>query len=77
VDVLWTTRGQLVGRWYVDAATGRWLGFDSGVTEDADECEIRLDGFQSFEGKSLPQRLTVRHADAPVAVFQVEKVSLQ
>ncbi|MBL8851251.1 MAG: hypothetical protein JNG89_16335, partial [Planctomycetaceae bacterium] len=64
------------GRWYFDAANGRWLGFDTGVTEDADECEVRLDAFQPLEGRSFPRRLTVRHANAPVAVFQIESIDL-
>ncbi|MFO1092011.1 MAG: trypsin-like peptidase domain-containing protein [Planctomycetaceae bacterium] len=76
VDVLQTSRGQLTGRWYVAADNGRWLGFDTGVTEDADECEIRLDGWMPVNGRSLPQRITVRHGDAPVSVFQVEQVTL-
>ena len=74
--MLQTTRGQLTGRWYVDAGSGRWLGFDTGMTEDADECEIRLDGWSAVNGRSLPQRITARHGDAPVAVFQVEQIAL-
>lgn len=76
VDVLWTTRGKLNVRWYVDAQSGRWHGFDSGITEDADECEIRVDGLQTFAGRTLPQRFTIRRSETPIEVFQVENVTL-
>ena len=75
VDVLQTTRGQLASRWFFDADDGRWLGFDTAVAEDADECEIRIDGLQTFQGRSLPERLAVRHAGIDVAVFHVENVN--
>jgi len=75
VDVLWTTRGQFATRWYFDAGSGRWLGFDSGLTEDVDECEIRLDGLRNFNGRTLPQRLAIRHGNTPFAVLQLETVT--
>lgn len=77
IDVLLTTRGQVATRWYVDASRGRWLGWDSGLAEDADECEIRIESLRSFEGRTLPERLSVRHGGQPVATFVIESVSLQ
>lgn len=74
VDVLRTTRGQLTGRWYFDAADGRWLGFDTGITEDVDECEIRFEGLQAFAGRSLPQQLSVRHGELTISTLQIENV---
>ena len=51
VDVLLTTRGQVTTRWYFSRADGRWLGFDLALTEDVDECEVRIESLRDFEGR--------------------------
>ena len=77
VDVILTTRSQVTVRWYFSRADGRWLGFDSAVTEDADECEVRIESLREFDGRSIPDRLAVRHAGQPYATFVIESATLQ
>ncbi|REJ87226.1 MAG: PDZ domain-containing protein [Planctomycetota bacterium] len=77
VDVVLTTRGQVTTRWYFSQSDGRWLGFDTAVTEDADECEVRIESLREFDGRTLPDRLAVRHAGEPFATFVIESAVLQ
>ena len=77
VDVLLTTRGQVTTRWYFSRADGRWLGFDLALTEDVDECEVRIESLRDFEGRVFPERLAVTHGGQPHAAFVIEGASFQ
>ena len=74
VDVLMTTRSQVTNRWYFSRSDGRWLGFDTVLVENADPCEIRIEGLQDFEGARFPASLTIRHGDAQFSTLLVESL---
>lgn len=76
VDVLLTTRGQVTTRWYFNRTDGRWLGLDTGLTEDVDECEIRIESLRDFDGRIFPDRLAVTHSGEPYATFVIENIKL-
>jgi hypothetical protein len=77
VDVLTTFRGQVTSRWYFRRADGSWVGFDTGIGEDVDECEIRIEELTAFSGRTLPSRFSVRRGDQPFATFVVEEAQLE
>lgn len=77
VDVLLTTRGEVASRWYFSRADGRWLGFDTSLTEDSDECELRIESLRDFDGRTLPGRITIRHAGEVYGTFLLERANLQ
>jgi S1-C subfamily serine protease len=77
VDVLMTTRGEVTTRWYFSRADGRWLGFDTALSEDADECELRVEALRDFDGRTLPERFTISHAGQVFGTFTLERATLQ
>jgi hypothetical protein len=77
VDVLTTFRGQATSRWYFSRDEGRWIGFDTSVGEDVDECEVRVEELTAFGGRTLPSRFSVRHGDEPFATFVVEEAKFE
>ena len=66
----------IMGRWYFDPADGRFLGFDTQLSEDVDECQVRFVSFKDFGGRKLPAKFIVRHADKTFATYSVEKAAL-
>jgi len=67
----------ITGRWYFHPDDGRLLGFDTALTDNADECQIRFSGFKEFNGRKLPERLTVRHAGKTFVTLILEKAELE
>jgi hypothetical protein len=76
-DVLVTTKGEVSSRWYFSRADGRWLGFDTALAEDVDECEVRIESLRAIDGRTLPERFTVRRAGEPFATFVIESATLE
>lgn len=76
VDVLITTRSEVVNRWYFSKLDGRWLGFDTQLVEDVDACEIRIDGLQDFAGRPFPPVLNVRHGGQSFGTFFIESLDI-
>jgi hypothetical protein len=77
VDVLSTFRGQATSRWYFSREGGRWIGFDTAVGEDVDECEVRIEELTAFSGRTLPSRFSVRRGNEPFATFVVEEAKFE
>jgi S1-C subfamily serine protease len=72
VDVLVGLRGEAIGRWYFEKASGRCLGLDFAVAEDVDECEIRFTESRKFGGLEFPSLMTIRHGGQAIGEFRVE-----
>ncbi|MFQ5732517.1 MAG: S1C family serine protease [Planctomycetaceae bacterium] len=70
-------KANIAGRWYFDPEDGRFLGFDTQLSEDVDECQVRFSSFKDFNGRKLPEKITVRHADKTFGTFTIEKVKLE
>lgn len=64
-------------RWYFHPADGRLLGFDSFLGKDVDECQVRILSFRDFQGRKLPGRFTVRHAETLIGTYTVESADLR
>ncbi|MCH8829118.1 MAG: trypsin-like peptidase domain-containing protein [Planctomycetes bacterium] len=83
VDVIATEYGSsksgsaVANRWYFDAKSGAFRGFDMSLSKDVDECQVRFNSFRDFNGHKLPDKITIRHGDTVVGTFQIEKVSLE
>jgi hypothetical protein len=77
VDVLTTFRNQVTSRWYFDRDNGSWAGFDTGVAEDVDECEIRIEALGTFDGRTLPARFAVQRGDQAFGTFVVEEAKFE
>jgi S1-C subfamily serine protease len=74
VDVMITTQSAIETRWYFSRASGRLLGLDSRLFEDAEACSIRFEHWQDFSGRQLPVSWTVFSGDTPFAVLKIDKV---
>ncbi|MBW3539729.1 MAG: trypsin-like peptidase domain-containing protein [Planctomycetes bacterium] len=72
VDVLVTGLTGVETRWYF-SPEGRLLGFDTRLTEDADDCEVRFESTGEFGGRKLPEKFTVRHGGEDFAAFDVDE----
>jgi S1-C subfamily serine protease len=77
VDVLRSVEGSIETRWYFSREEPRLLGFDTRLSEDADECEVRFGEFREFDGRRLPSRIEVRTGDSSYGVFDVDKVAFR
>ena len=76
VDVLITTRGTVTSRWYFSRRDGRFVGWDTAVEDDVDECRLRIATFQDFGEHRLPSSLSVIHAGAEFGQMTIEQARL-
>lgn len=76
VDVIVSLLGGVGSRWYFAQTDGKFVGFDTRISEGADACEVRFGELTSFDGRSLPSRLRVVHAGDVFATFRVETAEL-
>jgi len=83
VDVLITryvneaTGDSVDSRWYFHPDDGRFLGFDSYLDKDTDECRVRIESFREFNGRKLPGKFTVRSAGKLFGTFTLESAELR
>ena len=77
VDVLVALQGTAISRWYFQQEPVALVGWDTGIEEDTDECEIRFTELADFGGRLLPKKLTIRRADTLVGEFELEAATLQ
>ena len=59
-------------RFFFADETGDLTGIELFTADDADPCEISFSDFKEFEGRRLPHRWLIRHAEAPFAELVVE-----
>ncbi len=77
VDVLEAMQGTGVSRWYFQREPVALVGWDTGIEEDSDECEIRFTELGDFDGRKLPKKLTIRKAGTMYGEFDLESATLQ
>jgi len=77
VDVLVTLLAGAESRWYFDQEDGDLVGFDTRLVADADACELRFREIADFDGRLMPSRILVRHAEQEFATFLVQRVELR
>lgn len=77
VDVLVAMQGTAISRWYFQREPVALVGWDTGIEEDTDECEIRFTELADFGGHRLPKKLIVRRAESRVGEFELEAATLQ
>jgi len=77
VDVLIATKGTTTSRWYFSRNDGRLLGWDTGLEEDVDECQVRIATFATRGAVQVPEQLVIRHAGAEFAAITLEKAELR
>jgi len=59
-------------RFFFAEKTGDLTGIELFTADDADPCEISFSDFKEFEGRRLPSRWLIRHAEASLAELVVE-----
>jgi len=72
-DVLIGTYGGVETHFYFEPSTGHLLALELFADEDVDPCEIYFDDLQMADGRLLPHRIEIRHADMPYAVIEVDR----
>ncbi|MDA1212583.1 MAG: trypsin-like peptidase domain-containing protein, partial [Planctomycetota bacterium] len=76
VDVLATTFEGLESFWYFRKSDGRFVGFNSSLDEQTDDCEVRFLSWENWQGRQFPKDFQVRTAARDFAVFHVEKFAI-
>ncbi len=76
VDVIVAVLTGVESRWYFSKTEGLLLGFDSRLTEDVDECEVRFSELTEFDGRKLPRSITVRRGGKEFATFNLKQAQL-
>lgn len=72
VDVVVTTRGSTMTRWYFARPEPRLVGWDTSIEEDADECEIRIREMGQIAGREFPTKFSVRSGGKLYADLQID-----
>jgi len=76
VDVMTSTLTGVETHWYFNRQDGALLGFDTWLDPDADECVVRIQKFGEFDGRKLPTRMLVRHANQDYAILDIQSAKL-
>lgn len=71
VDVLQTSKGLLVSRWYFSQADQRLVGFDTAIDEEHDACRIRIQSLGQYSGVQFPAEFVVRSGTETWATLTV------
>jgi serine protease Do len=72
-DVIVGTHKELECRFYFDPADGNLLALEMFPDEDSDPCEVYFSQFRDVDGRLLPGRMEVRHADEVFGIFAVNE----
>lgn len=76
-DVLTSELTGVHGRWYFSRASGEFVGFDTQLSDDLDECEVRFGPLSDFQGLKFPAQLIVHNGGREVAVFTIESFNAE
>lgn len=76
VDVFFTQQGTVQTQWFFDRQSGRFVGFDTALTTDADPAEIRIQELADFTGRRFLGHWTARAGDREFATFQTTAMEL-
>ena len=82
VDVIITKYTNPVGdgiysRWYFHPKDGRFLGFDTALDKDVDECQIRFKSWKDVDGRKFPNVFDVRHAGSLYGTLTFDSITLK
>ncbi len=72
VDIVFAELNAARSKWYFSKQSGALAGFDFWISEDRDPCEVRFEDIRDFNGRFLPARWTVKHADKTFATFHLQ-----
>lgn len=76
VDVLFSELTGVQSSWYFSQDNKSFVGFDTRLSEDMDECEIRFADFREIAGRRFPSQLIIRRASETMTIFQLEQIDL-
>lgn len=76
VDVLATNYDGVQSYWYFRKSDGRFVGFNSRLDDQTDDCEVRFLNWGNWQGRQFPKDFQVRTAARDFAVFHVEKFTI-
>jgi serine protease Do len=77
VDVVVTTRGSTMTRWYFSRPDARLVGWDTSVEEDLDECEVRIREMGQLGGVQFPSRVTVSSGGKVFGEIELKSAELK
>lgn len=75
-DVLVSTRGLVVSRWYFHPKSGELIGFDTALEEDADPCEIRFGQWNTEGKRKFPASFSVRYGDQSFGEIKINSLEI-
>lgn len=75
-DVLLSELSAVQSRWYFGRTSPEFVGFDSQLSKDQDECEVRFLAVGEFDGRRFPSRWQIRSGNSEYAVWTIESVTL-
>lgn len=77
VDVIIAVQTNVESRWYFNRESGQLLGFDTRLSENEDDCEIRIGGWKEIDGRKLPSPFTVSKGGEKFATFEIATADLK
>jgi len=75
-DVLIGTHKVVEAQFLFDRQSGLLIALESFPDEQSDPCEIQFDDYKEVDGRMWPHRLTVRHGERTVGIFQIKSIEL-
>jgi S1-C subfamily serine protease len=76
VDVLTSELTSVNSRWYFGDGKLPFLGFDTQLRSDTDECEIRFARYSEFDGLRFPAEWTIQCGDKQIDTWTIESIQL-
>jgi serine protease Do len=76
-DVLTSELTGVQSRWYFSRDSGEFVGFDTQLSDDRDECEVRFGPPTGSSGVRFPSRLSVNHGGREVFRLTVESFAAE
>lgn len=75
-EVINSKHGPFMAKWFFDRKDGMLVGAECYVEEDQDPCELSFKDYKEVNGRKLPQRIDVRHADKLFGVLEIKSYNL-
>jgi hypothetical protein len=76
-DVLTAAHGGVECRFYFAPRDGRLLAMEMTPSSDTDPCEVSFADYRTIDGRQVPHRIEVRHADQTFGVFAWDRIELK
>jgi len=75
-EVIQTQHGPYTTKWYFSLDDQKLLAFEVWMARNSDPCEVYLGDYQAVNGKLLPHRIHVRHADGHYGTIDVRNIEV-